>query len=227
MATCISECTSVTTVTYVYPPSRVTELLLQRSDLITSRSTVISYVKSAVAEQIQVRWAASDSVSPTFSMGAAPVISMPPIGPGIYLSVGIPGVLIIMAFLFFFIHLRRARKQAAAELSRRDIEMVDKAELGGEPVLPQESGGIMLVELDTIVGGPGRTAELEGPIAELAAPFPEMEGSTAAGAPQVAGPLPTEASVRLSANIIADEAGGLQRGNMSAGEWRGATHGMA
>lgn len=251
MARCISAFTSDTPVTYLdTSPYRVTEKILSRSYSVTSGSTVITYVNSALADQIQVRWAASDSVDwpvgpttfrspvgptavdsmvsstlkpspplpppPELTSGfpAIPTTPMPPIGPGIYLSVGIPGALIIMAFLFFFVRLRKARKKAAAEFSRRDIEMVDKAELGGEPVLPQESGGIMRIELDAIMGGPGRTAELEVPIAELAAPFPELEGSCAVAAPEVDGPLLTQAPLPLSTNIIADEAGALQSGNL-------------
>lgn len=200
IGSCISEFMNDNMVTFVSARSgAVTEMHLPRSILRSSGNTFTSYINSALAAHIQVRWAASDSVEDTFSPTALPVPSpMPAIGPAIYMSVGIPGALIILACVFFFIRVSRKRKKAAGELSRLDTGIAEKAELTGECVLPQESGGIMRVELDAIepvrvVGGPGGTFELETPIAELAAPFPELEGE-ASVAPEVAEQLSTEAT---------------------------------
>lgn len=175
---------------------------LPRSIHMTSGGTVTSYINSALAVPIQVRWAASDLASLNTTVPSPG--HMPAIGPAIYLSVGIPSVLIILTCVFFFIRIHRARKKAAAELSRLDIGMVEKAELGGECVLPQESGGIMRLELDAIVavgvaGIPASTAELEAPIAELPAPFPELEAAASSATAQVAEVLSAEAILARSA----------------------------
>ncbi|KAL0639004.1 hypothetical protein Q9L58_001885 [Maublancomyces gigas] len=230
IGSCVSEFTTDNMVTFVSASSgTVTEMRLPRSFLRPSGSTFTSYINSALAAQIQVRWAASDPAGNTFSPTMPPVPGitvsptalpvpspMPAIGPAIYMSVGIPGALIILACVFFFIRVSRKRKNAAGELSRLDTSIAEKAELTGECVLPQESGGIMRVELDAIepvrvVGGPGRTFELETPIAELAAPFPELEGEASSVAPEVAEQLSTEATSPLTAMTIADEAGVVKR----------------
>lgn len=207
---CVSEFSKDNTVTFVSTSVVVGELGLPRLIHLTSSGTVTSYINSALAVPIQVRWAASDlaSLNTTVPLALNTTVPspghMPAIGPAIYLSVGIPSVLIILTCVFFFIRIHRARKKAAAELSRLDIGMVEKAELGGECVLPQESGGIMRLELDAIVavdvaGIPARTAELEAPIAELPAPFPELEAATSSAAAQVAEVLSTEATLARSA----------------------------
>lgn len=208
---CIARLTTDYTVTFVSASSIVTERRLPETYRRSSGSTFIWYTNSALAAPIQVRRAASDTVSWTVgptttelpqSSGTNIKYSkvMPPIGPAIYLSVGIPLALIILAFVFFFYRASIARRKATAELARLDIGIVEKAELAGECVMPHESGGIMRVELDGIeaidvVGGHGTTAELETPIAELAAPFPELEGTASPPAPEVAEQLPTEATL--------------------------------
>lgn len=221
IGSCVSEFTTDNMVTFVSARSgTVTEIRLPRSFLGPSGSTFTSYINSALAAQIQVRRAASDPVGNTVSPTILPVPKdMPPIGPEIYLSVGIPGALIILACVCFFILVSKKRKEAVRQLSRLDTGVAEKAELTGECVLPQESGGIMRVELDAIepvrvVGGPGATFELGTPIAELAAPFPELEGATFSVAPEVSEQVLTDTTSPLTAITIANEAGEVKRASV-------------
>lgn len=213
---CISQFTTNDTVTFIFAGRVVAEEHISGSSRISSGSTFTWYTNSATAAPIQVRRAPSDTVGwvvgPTIkepsqlsTANIESALTIPSIGPAIYLSVGIPLTLIILGLVFFFHRASRARRKAIAELSRLDIGVVEKAELAGECVMPHESGGIMRAELDGIeavdvVGGHGTTAELETPIAELEAPFPELEGAVSPAASKLAEQLPTEDTVPAPLN---------------------------
>lgn len=84
--------------------------------------------------------------------------------------------------------------RAAAELCLPQTGFVEEEDLGREDVLPQESGGIMLLELD---GTP--PVDALPAVAELESPFPELDGST------------TSSSRRLLPPSVAK---GMRRGNV-------------
>lgn len=186
MGSCISLFTAATHGTYVSPgPGRVTSWFLDASYIVSSGTSWSTSVMSALAAPVQVRRAASDSIAwpadPTVPHSALPVpapppIDMPLIGPEIYLSVSVLIALVLLGVGFYLIRARRAKKKAAMNGAGVEMGVLEKAELGGECVVPHESGGSTRVELDTIeaVRGVGVVAELEVPIAEL-------EGDVAAG----------------------------------------------